>query len=77
MSEPKTNLYLLDYPYKGSLYCVEIAAPSWDDAQAHLDAIKAWGKIQGEIHDKIPVYPGLGWLARLRVEILMWWRAQP
>lgn len=72
----ETKLYMLEYPFEGGRYSIEVAATSWDDARAHLDAIKAWGRIGGEIHDIIPVRPGLGWLARLRVEILMWWRTR-
>jgi hypothetical protein len=72
----RTRIYLLDYPFEGGQYNVQLAASSWEDARARLDAIKAWGKIEGEIHAKIPAPFGLGWLARLCADFLVWWRSR-
>ena len=65
-----TRTYLLDYRLDGGTYCLELRAASWAEAERHVAAIKAWGKIQGEVGEVIPAVPGAGLLTRL----LVWWR---
>lgn len=65
-----SKTYLGSYGLDGKQYGFEIEADSFDDARRRLDAIKAWGKIDGELMAKIPAYPGAG----LFVRFLCWWR---
>lgn len=67
------RMYMVDYPYQGSKYCVDVYATSWEDAEARLNAIKGWGKIAGEVHEVVPALTGMGWLSRLYVRLRVWW----
>jgi hypothetical protein len=51
-SEWKT--YLVDYRYKGQEYCLELAAVSWEDAEARVRCLIN-ANVAGEVALKIPV----------------------
>jgi hypothetical protein len=51
-SEYKT--YLVDYRYKGQEYCLELAAVSWEDAEARVRCLIN-ANVAGEVALKIPV----------------------
>lgn len=61
--------YLLDYPFEGKTYSIEIWAESLDDARARLNAIQNYGIIEGGPAIVIPAVPGAGLLVRL----ICWW----
>jgi len=58
--------YSVEFPYAGSRWSFEIYANSWEDAEKRLAAIAAWGKVDGEIMERIPAVTGAGWYVRLR-----------
>ena len=51
-SEYKT--YLVDYRYKGKTWCLELAALSWEDAEARVRCLIN-ANVAGEVGLKIPV----------------------
>ena len=72
----KVRTYMLDYPFRGGKYCLEMAADSWEDAEERLAAIKAWGKIEGEIYATIPVTPRTQWFGGLMARLIVWWKSR-
>lgn len=68
LHEPGT--YLLDYPYKGGLYSLDLYADSLQDAEDRLQAIVNYGKIEGGPSFSIPAVPGAG----LWVRLFCWWK---
>ena len=46
--------YLVDYRYKGSTWCIELKATSWEDAQARLRCLVN-ANVEGELALKIYV----------------------
>lgn len=59
---PKEKTYLCDYSYAGSRWSIEIAATSFEDAEARLRALSK-GQVAGEVKAVIPV--GRAWISRL------------
>jgi hypothetical protein len=47
--------YTCSYPHAGSRWSFDLKATSAEDAQARLDAIRDWGKLDGEVHLSIYV----------------------
>ena len=62
--------FLVSYGLGNALYCLELKASDWADAERHLAALKAWGRVDGELKLKIPVRSR--WLERLAA----WWAAR-
>ncbi|WMT88268.1 hypothetical protein NO932_06565 [Pelagibacterium sp. 26DY04] len=46
---PEPSTFMIDYPYEGSTRTVYIVAEDWEDAQAQLSALQAFGHIEGEL----------------------------
>lgn len=70
MSEFKT--FLASYGIDGHQFGFEIQATSFEDAQRRLDAIKAWGRIDGELQFIVPASGlfgrFLGWLLQPNIK---------
>jgi hypothetical protein len=49
------NKYLIDYTFNGKTYCTTIVAETWEEAEKKLRAIRADGKVAGEVKLTIPV----------------------
>ncbi len=70
MSKSLYRTYLVEYAYQGERWGAEIKAASFSDAQARIEAMGAFGQINGEIHARIPTGAGplvraWTWLANL------------
>ena len=54
--------FTCSYRHDGGEYAFDIHADSHADAERRLGAIKAWGKVDGEVIATIPAFPGASWL---------------
>lgn len=66
LSKRRTNdsehkYYTCEYSYEGERWAIEIAAASWEDAEARLKRL-AHGKVKGELKAIVPYK--IGWLAK-------------
>ena len=59
--------FACSYGHGKKQYCLNIRATSFEDAEARLRAIGAWGKVDGELMETIPAHPGGGSLVKLYV----------
>lgn len=70
--EEGLRTFLGSYRYEGKEYAFDIMAQGFEDAEARLAAVKAFGKIDGRLEMVIPAGPARtgGLLARL----VVWFR---
>lgn len=67
--------YIIDYPFQGARWGATIKAASFDEAKARIEAMGAFGRVQGELMATIP--GALGPLAWLWVWLGNFFRRQP
>ena len=59
--------FACSYGYDKKRWCLTIRATSFEDAEARLHAIGAWGKVDGGPMYEIPAHPGVGSLVKLYI----------
>ena len=59
--------FLVNYPYEGKPYSIDIYAETWEEAYARLEAIRNFGRVAGELEMRIPVGPN--WFVRVLMKI--------
>lgn len=59
--------YVVEYPFEGARWGATIRAASFDDAKRRIEAMGAWGTINGELMMTIPAVPGAGLFVRAYV----------
>lgn len=58
--------YLVDYPFDGGSWSIDVPARSWDEARLRLGSIAQFGEVIGELHDRVPANPATSVWVRLR-----------
>ena len=72
MTDSTFKDYLVEYQFQGARWGATIKAASFDDAKARIQAMGAWGRIQGELMMTVPA--GGGWFVRAFVWFKNWSR---
>lgn len=71
MSEHKT--FVCSYPFQGNEYTVDVIADSFEEAQAHVTALR-YARVDGELILREPVVPSPVSVIRLGRAAIQWFR---
>jgi hypothetical protein len=58
MSHEKWPTWIVSYGYEGKQWCMDICAPTAEDAKKRLEAAAAWGQVDGELVARVPLVAG-------------------